>query len=132
MMIPQQRVMIFSREWGCRWGGSWWIESWMMQNHELLPACSCLGQLGLILFPFLRIVLGSLVLFSMLEIISHIFSASLWFCGLAAEPFYSTRVSLRFGIRSACLAASTHSSRCHALREAIGWHLSDDTSSSQA
>ena len=102
-----------------------------MDDAELRVAARLLlSRSALLLFPFLRIVLGSLVLFSMLEIISHIFSASLWFHGLAAEPLYLTRVSLGFGIRSACLAASLNVSRRRVLKEAIGWHLSDDTSSS--
>ena len=74
-----------------------------------VAALLLLSRSALLLFPFLRIVLGSLVLFSMLEIISHIFSASLWFRGLAAEPLHSTRVSLGSGIRSACLATSSNS-----------------------
>ena len=88
-----------------------------------------LSRSALLLFPFLTIVLGNLVLFSILEIISHISSASLWFSGLVAEPLLSTRMSLGSGTRS-CLAASSNSSRRHTLREAIGWRLSDDTNSS--
>ena len=76
------------------------VDGWMMPNAALL----LLSRSTLFLFPFLRIVLGSLVLFSIPEIISHISSASLWFSGLIAEPLLLTRMSLGSGVRS-CLAA---------------------------
>ena len=93
----------------------------MDDAESRVAALLLLSRSALLLFPFLRIVLGSVVLFSILEIIS---SASLQFRGLAAEPLLSTRVSLGSGVRS-CLAASSNSSRRHVLREAIGWHLSN-------
>ena len=60
-----------------------------------------LSKSALLLFPFLRMEKEI--------ILPGKYSASLWFRGLAAEPLYSTRVSLGSGIRSACLAASLNS-----------------------
>ena len=109
-----------SRESGGVDGGKLgFLGGWLDDAKSRTGALLLLSRSTLLLFPFLRIVLGCLVLFSIQELIFHISSASLWFSGLIAEPLVSTRMSLGSGMRS-CLAASSNSSRRHALKEAIG------------
>ena len=56
----------------------------MMLNQ--IAALLLLSRSTLLLFPFLKIVLGNLVLFSILAIISQISFARLWFSGWCRIP----------------------------------------------